>query len=258
MNCRRTNSLLSAYLDGELSGREMGEVRAHLDTCYGCQNEHETLRATQRLVASLSLRVPREELESLLIAQGRQHETARTDSPRFLRAAAWVLGVHPLVLQSSLSWQITASFLRPRPIAAAAFLTLTGFWVGASALDSWGIHEGVVGQNAKWYAAPNAYGSEMLRGDESEANVVPQVSPSGYAAAASLSSFRPAAALAVWLSAPRSEASVNDAAVSLPVVSLSNGPATWNGRSASASPSAFVPAAPSGGTTLLQASFSGR
>lgn len=54
MNCRRINSLLSAYLDSELTGAEMLSVRDHLDRCDACREEYEALRETKRLVASLA------------------------------------------------------------------------------------------------------------------------------------------------------------------------------------------------------------
>lgn len=251
MNCRRINSLLSAYLDGELSGREMGDVRAHLDTCRSCQNEHETLWATKRMVASLALKVPREELENLLIAQGRRHEAARTESPYYVRMAAWLLGTHPITLQTSGgAMKTSVPFLRPGPLAATALLSLAGFWAASASLDSSGFREGAIADTGNWYApgaAPSiAYGGEV----PSAASPAPV--SSGYLAASSVP-LRPAAALlAAWLPS-RSENAGEQASVSLPLVtSGSDAPSSWGARAQKGPPyspsaSAFLPASAAGG-----------
>lgn len=258
MNCRRINSLLSAYLDGELTGREMNDVRAHLAVCCSCHNEHETLYATKQMVASLAFQAPREELESLLIAQGRQHEAARTESPYFVRMAAWLLGTHPITLQTEGGMKTALPFLRPRPLAATALLSLAGFWAASASLDSSTLRDTATADN-NWYA-PGAAPAVAFGGQ-----VPPAASPtypsSGYIAASSSSAFRPAAAaLAAWLPS-RSEAE----AVSLPLAaSASGGGPSWGARMQNASlssgggssPSAFLPTSTvSGGAVLVPMSY---
>src|SRR5438067_2181723 len=52
MHCGRISNLLSAYIDRELAGTEMLEIRRHLDHCAGCASEHEALRRMKALLSS--------------------------------------------------------------------------------------------------------------------------------------------------------------------------------------------------------------
>ncbi len=54
-------------MDGELAGTESLRVREHLDGCPLCRAEHQSLVATKRLVASLSVSEPRSGFEQELI-----------------------------------------------------------------------------------------------------------------------------------------------------------------------------------------------
>ena len=56
MNCKRTKSLFSSYLDGAVSGREMQAIAAHLKECASCRMEYAAWQRTQRLVSSLGPR----------------------------------------------------------------------------------------------------------------------------------------------------------------------------------------------------------
>ncbi|MDO8683300.1 MAG: anti-sigma factor [Armatimonadota bacterium] len=58
MNCHRLSNLLSAYIDGELTGVEMIEIRNHLDGCPACQEYLDYLRATKRMVGRLRTAQP--------------------------------------------------------------------------------------------------------------------------------------------------------------------------------------------------------
>jgi len=121
VNCRRVSNLLSAYLDAELTGAEMLEIRAHLDRCPACQAEHQALRQTKHLLSSLALRAPRAEFESLLLSQAQHmsHPLARW-VPSWLMA--WRDG--------AVSWP------RPRPLAATAVLSLAGLFLATASLDT--------------------------------------------------------------------------------------------------------------------------
>lgn len=59
MNCRRVSSLISAYIDGELTGVEMLEIRRHLDYCRSCTLQYESLRLTKQLLSGLAYAEPR-------------------------------------------------------------------------------------------------------------------------------------------------------------------------------------------------------
>jgi len=68
MNCHRLSSLLSAYIDGELTGVEMIEIRRHVDGCPNCEAELDHLRATKRLLGRLRTAQPSAELPNRIFA----------------------------------------------------------------------------------------------------------------------------------------------------------------------------------------------
>lgn len=74
MNCDGVSSLLSAYLDGELSPGELLRVEEHLRRCHACADEVDSLRQTVALVASLEeVEVPASfqvQLHDRLVAAG--------------------------------------------------------------------------------------------------------------------------------------------------------------------------------------------
>ena len=53
MTCAQVKSMLSAYLDGSVSGRQMHDLSGHLQTCGLCGAEYEALRRTQTLVSAI-------------------------------------------------------------------------------------------------------------------------------------------------------------------------------------------------------------
>ena len=126
MNCRRVSSLLSAYLDAELTGAEMLEVRAHLEACCTCRAEHESLQQTKHLLASLALRAPRPEFEALLRAD-------------LERAVSCPLALRWLPASWLLAWRdgaVALSLPRPRPLLAAAALSLTTLFLATATVHS--------------------------------------------------------------------------------------------------------------------------
>lgn len=67
MNCRRVVNLMSAYIDGELTGEEMLEIRRHLSGCADCEEEHQSTLFMKHALSGLSNVAPREKFaESIL------------------------------------------------------------------------------------------------------------------------------------------------------------------------------------------------
>lgn len=126
MNCRRVSNLLSAYIDAELTGFEMLDIRAHLDQCAPCRQEHQSLQETKRLLGSLALKTPRLELDALLHAEAQraaqQHPLSRRWVPAWLTAAG----------RDSRS--LLPLLPRPRPLAATAALSLAGLCLATAPL----------------------------------------------------------------------------------------------------------------------------
>ena len=66
MSCRRVESLLSAFVDSELTGSEMLSIRKHLAECARCEAEYASLFSLKRLLSSLPASRPRSELSRSL------------------------------------------------------------------------------------------------------------------------------------------------------------------------------------------------
>jgi len=67
LNCRKANSLLSAYIDGELAGVEQMQIRSHIRDCRCCSDEHESLLLTKRMLSGVSMQAPRVCLEERIL-----------------------------------------------------------------------------------------------------------------------------------------------------------------------------------------------
>jgi hypothetical protein len=79
VTCTQSKSMLSAYLDGALTGKQMYSLDRHLRECAACDCEYESLRRTQSLVASMRpARVPAD--LSLKLRLAISHEVARSRS----------------------------------------------------------------------------------------------------------------------------------------------------------------------------------
>ncbi len=53
MSCKSIQLRLSAYLDGELAGFEMLDIRNHLNSCPACSSQADELRMVKRLLGNL-------------------------------------------------------------------------------------------------------------------------------------------------------------------------------------------------------------
>ena len=60
MTCKSVQSMLSAYIDGELSGYEMLRVRSHVHDCGACFDEMEQIRGLKWVIGNIPETDPRE------------------------------------------------------------------------------------------------------------------------------------------------------------------------------------------------------
>lgn len=81
MNCTETRSLLSLYLDGAVTGRQMGDIGQHLQECSSCKTHYVLLKQTQGVVAQLKRSAPPD--LGLRIRVALSHEIARQKRPMF-------------------------------------------------------------------------------------------------------------------------------------------------------------------------------
>jgi len=82
MKCFEAKSMVSPYLDGAVTGKEMRALTQHLDTCAGCQGEYVSLRQTQQLLTQVGRRKAPEDL-SLKLRLAISREVARARRPYF-------------------------------------------------------------------------------------------------------------------------------------------------------------------------------
>ena len=59
--------MISAYVDGELTGTEMLEIRRHMSECPQCEHEHESIRAMKHAVSLLRTVPPRQDFAHSII-----------------------------------------------------------------------------------------------------------------------------------------------------------------------------------------------
>jgi hypothetical protein len=81
-SCKRTQTSLSRYLDGLMTGREMQKVTHHLSGCPRCNRRLQMLQQTQAAVASLGRKVAPPEL-ALRLRLALSREAARTPARRW-------------------------------------------------------------------------------------------------------------------------------------------------------------------------------
>jgi predicted anti-sigma-YlaC factor YlaD len=63
LNCHKVTQLLSAYMDGELTGVDHVAIHHHLGQCLPCKQEYEGLLKLKRLLGRMRLQEPRAELK---------------------------------------------------------------------------------------------------------------------------------------------------------------------------------------------------
>jgi hypothetical protein len=77
MDCKQAKSKFSSYLDGAVSGHEMRDISAHLESCGACHCNYLSLQRTQALLSSLGKRKAPQDLE-LRLRLSIQQERSRT------------------------------------------------------------------------------------------------------------------------------------------------------------------------------------
>ena len=82
MKCAEVKGLLSAYLDGAVTGTEMRVLQEHLDGCAACMREYKWLRQTQQLLMSVG-RVQEPADLGLKLRLAISREAAETRRPRY-------------------------------------------------------------------------------------------------------------------------------------------------------------------------------
>ena len=82
MTCVQVRSMLSAYLDGAVTGKQMYSLGQHIEDCGACEREYKSLRRTQQLLANIGRAKAPEDL-SLKLRLAISREVARSHQPYF-------------------------------------------------------------------------------------------------------------------------------------------------------------------------------
>lgn len=85
MTCVNAKAMLSSYLDGIISGKQMYALDQHLHECNDCCGEYESLRRVQSLMTKMGRTKAPNDL-SLKIRLAISHEAARRRSPYWSNA----------------------------------------------------------------------------------------------------------------------------------------------------------------------------
>jgi anti-sigma factor RsiW len=100
LNHHRSERLLSAYLDGELSPQETAAVQEHLMDCAACREAYDGLRATKGLLGQLPLAEPPAEFWSAVRVPPRRAGPKRPSLrpwTALVRRPAWAVAAVLLV-----------------------------------------------------------------------------------------------------------------------------------------------------------------
>jgi anti-sigma factor RsiW len=82
MNCKNAQSLLSAYLDDELNGREMLDIRAHLHECGECTEELQSIESVKRMLEASPVPAPSPGFEDRLVSSVLSHAKVPSEPKR--------------------------------------------------------------------------------------------------------------------------------------------------------------------------------
>jgi anti-sigma factor RsiW len=90
MHCGRVSNLLSAYIDRELAGTEMLQIRRHLDDCPGCSAAYGSLRRVKSLLSAAPPAEPFGDPTAAVMRRWHhRHEQASVSAPRWNWSWHW-------------------------------------------------------------------------------------------------------------------------------------------------------------------------
>jgi anti-sigma factor RsiW len=113
MNCKSVESRLSAYIDRELGGDELLEIRAHLSCCPACREEAEGLKSLKMLLGSVPCPEPPDGLcDRLTVNMLRE----RYEEPRRTLRASFAMFAGIAACSMLVTLFVTSFWLRPSSV----------------------------------------------------------------------------------------------------------------------------------------------
>jgi Putative zinc-finger len=99
--CSSIQAKFSEYLDGRLTGHEMQQIAAHLESCLGCAGEWSGLQQAQMSLAQLGqVPEPKDLLLRIRVAVSQERARSRRSVLQFLHLA-WNNTIGPFLLQAA-------------------------------------------------------------------------------------------------------------------------------------------------------------
>jgi anti-sigma factor RsiW len=90
MHCGRVSNLISAYIDRELAGTEMLQIRRHLEGCPGCSAAYGSLRRVKSLIAAAPSTERSDDATAAVMRRWEQRqEQASVSTPRWNWSWHW-------------------------------------------------------------------------------------------------------------------------------------------------------------------------
>lgn len=131
MKCTETRTLLSSYLDGAVTGKQMHDTEHHLAICAECSDEYRMLQRTQRMVARLGRKqVPENLALQIRVTLSREAAKARRPVWAGLRtrldntAHAFLMPATAGVLSAIIFFGLLIGFFAPMPLQGSDVPTL--------------------------------------------------------------------------------------------------------------------------------------
>ncbi len=116
MNCKNIQALLSAFVDGELTGHQMLEIRSHVADCRCCREEETEMRLLKSLLTATPVIEPSDDFEERLISAVFKHEV-QPEPLTYFQSASLLGGISLVAAALTL---LVLNFIAASPVEARA------------------------------------------------------------------------------------------------------------------------------------------
>jgi anti-sigma factor RsiW len=185
VTCLKCQSSFSAYLDGDVNGKQMQKIASHLESCTDCKREFATWRATLNALSSVGpAKAPADLGLRLRLAISHEH-SKRKSSWLDTVSLKWENAIRPVLLQVSAGFAGTVAlvggiavllglFAAPEPVMAndEPLGAMTSPHFLYSSVNPHAIvtgHDGIIVVEASVNSEGKVYDYRIVSGPESQA-----------------------------------------------------------------------------------------